>query len=133
MISTREIEKQFQHLNQDWLDIILEIHNLVAEASPGATVEIRRYGIVYYDASRGGPVSAGICQALIKPDHIRLAFNHGAFLPDPKHLLIGETYPKRFMPLSSYDKVPWEYVKALIETSCKFDPRTLEMRAQADG
>jgi hypothetical protein len=83
---------------------------------------------VYYDASRGGPVSAGICQALIKPDHVRLAFNHGAFLPDPKHLLAGETYPKRYLPLPSYDKVPWEYVKELIEVSSKFDPRIPAMR-----
>lgn len=126
MISPHELEMHFGYLKQDWLDIILEIHNLVAQAAPGATVELRRYGIVYYDGARGGPVSAGICQSLVKPDHLRLAFNHGAFLPDPLHLLEGETFPKRFIRLFTYEHAPWEYIESLILASSKFDPRSLE-------
>jgi len=125
MITCREVEKQFQHLDEDRLNIILEIHNLVAAVSPAATVEMRQYGIVYYDASRGGPVSAGICQSLVKTDHVRLAFIHGAFLPDPQGLLKGATFPKRFMRIFHYDDAPWDAVQALIIAHSVFDPRTL--------
>ncbi len=125
MINCREIEQQFKHLDEDRLNILLEIHNLVAAVSPDATVEIRRYGIVYYDAARGGPVTAGICQILVKPDHIRLAFIHGSFLPDPAGLLEGATFPKRFMRLFHYDDAPWDAIQALINAHSVFDPRSL--------
>lgn len=127
MITCRELEKQFLHLDEDRLNILLEIHNLVAVVSPEAAVEIRRYRVVYYDVSRGGPVSAGICQSLVKPDHIRLAFIHGAFLPDPRGLLEGATFPKRFMRIFHYDDAPWDAIQALISAHSKLDPRSLPM------
>jgi len=127
MITCRELERHFQHLDEDRLNILLEIHNLVASVSPEAAVEVRRCGVVYFDASRGGPVSAGICQSLVKPDHIRLAFIHGAFLPDPCGLLEGATFPKRFMRIFYYDDAPWDAIQALISAHNVFDPRTLPM------
>ena len=127
MITCRELEKQFLHLDEDRLNILLEIHNLVAVVSPEAAVEIRRYRVVYYDVSRGGPVSAGICQSLVKPDHIRLAFIHGAFLPDPRGLLEGATFPNRFMRIFYYDDAPWDAIQALKSAHNVFDPRTLPM------
>lgn len=126
MIPIREIEKHFSHLPQDWLNILLEIHNIVAVFSPNAAAEIRRYGIVYYDAARGGPVSAGICQTLLKPDHIRLAFIHGAFLPDPQHMLEGATFPKRYLAIRDFDYAPWDYIQFLIKAHSEFDPRTIQ-------
>jgi hypothetical protein len=125
MISVGEIERNFHFINQDQLAVLLEIHNLVSEISPGASAEIRRYGIVYYDASRGGPVRAGICQSLIKGGHIRLAFIHGAFLPDPYHLLQGETFPKRYVRINEFDTAPWEAMKALIAAHSLLDPAQL--------
>lgn len=125
MINSRDLEKRFAHLPGDQLDILLEIHRMVMLAAPQALAEIRRYGIVYYDSGRGGPVSAGICQTLIRRDQIRLAFIHGAFLPDPDHLLQGETYPKRYLTITSFNRAPWESIRGWIETHAKFDPRTL--------
>jgi hypothetical protein len=122
MISIREIERQYRFLNEAQLSILLEIHNLVAEISPSATVELRHGGIVYYHADKGGPVSAGICQALVKPDHIRLAFIHGALLPDPDHLLEGKTFPKRYVRITDFNQAPWEALKALIKAHSEFDP-----------
>ena len=62
MLTTRELENHFSHLAQNWLSILIEIHNIVAVIAPTATVELRRYGVVYYDGARGGPVSAGIAR-----------------------------------------------------------------------
>ncbi len=125
MISTRELVKHISHLPQNRLSILLEIQNIVAVSAPTATVELRRYGVVYYDGARGGPVSAGICQTLIKPGHIRLAFIHGAFLPDPRHLLQGSTFPKRYLPIQDYDSAPWDYIEFLIKAHSQFDPYSL--------
>jgi hypothetical protein len=121
MIPLHDLEKHFQHLPPDSLDILIEIHNLVARVSPAAIEDIRRDGVVYYDAGRGGPVSGGICQALFEPGDIRLAFNLGVFLPDPAGLLEGERVAKRFMHIRSYDDAPWEQIAALIQASAHFD------------
>jgi len=130
MISVHELETHFSMLPQPLLEILVELRNLVQQIAPGATEVIRREGLVYYWSERGGPVSAGICQIIIKPDHIRLAFNHGTFLPDPDGLLEGDRLVKRFTRLSDYERAPWESLKALIEASSRFDPYAQAFRAK---
>jgi hypothetical protein len=82
----------------------------------------------YFFAERGGPVSAGICQIFIKRDHIRLAFIHGAFLPEPRGLFEGSMKAKRYLRIYSYEDAPWDYLKELIAASSHFDPYTLMMK-----
>ena len=128
MISIHEIEEHFQYLPPYMLDILIELRNLVAKIAPDATEVIHCKGITYYHADRGGPVSAGICQILIQPDHIELAFIHGAFLPDPRGLLEGDRIAKRFTRVTSYDQAPWEDLAELIDASNRFDPYTQTFR-----
>jgi hypothetical protein len=75
------------------------------------------------------PPSCGIspwsCAASSPLSHLRLAFIHGAFLPDPKGLLEGPEKYKRFVKLYSYEHAPWDDLKALITASAHFDPYTL--------
>lgn len=130
MISIRELEDRFRYLPLPFLEIMLEIHSLVGKTAPGAAAEVRHYGVVYYDEKRGGPVSAGICQSLVKPDHIRLAFIHGAFLPDPHGLLEGERLAKRFVRIYSFEEAPWEALEELIRLHSRFDPYTQTFLAQ---
>jgi hypothetical protein len=127
MLPSQVILKHFSFIDSDLLDIVFEIRNLVVDVTPYATEHVQRKGLTYFDAKRGGHVSAGICQILILKDHIRLAFIHGAFLPDPHRLLIqeGERKAKRFIPLDCYNSVPWEQVKELIKASADFDPYSL--------
>ncbi len=89
MISFHELEAHYQFLPAGLLEIVVELRNLVMEVAPEACEEVRAQGLVYYHAERGGPVSAGICQILIQPDHIRLGIQSRSFLPDPTHLLEG--------------------------------------------
>jgi len=128
MITIHEIEEHFHFLHPEILDILLELRNLVARIAPDATEVIHRKGITYYHADLGGPVSAGICQILIQPDHIELAFIHGAFLPDPHHLLVGNLIAKRFIPIISFDQAPWEDLADMIDSSNRFDPYTQTFR-----
>ena len=80
MLSTREVEKylQSQVMPPALRNIVMELRSLIVSIAPGATETFHRTGIKYYAAERGGPVSAGICQINLQPDHVRLAFIHGA-------------------------------------------------------
>jgi hypothetical protein len=118
------IEKYLEHVQPELRDIVLEIRNIVASVAPDATESQHSRGFSYYYKERGGPVSAGICQIGIFQDHIRLGFIHGAFLPDPVGLLVGEPKYKKHVRLYHYEEVPWEYLKQLIESSSRFNPYT---------
>lgn len=118
------IEKYLEHVQPELRDIVLEIRNIVASVASDATESQHSRGFSYYHKERGGPVSAGICQIGIFHDHIRLGFIHGAFLPDPEGLLVGEPKYKKHVRLYHYEEVPWEYLKQLIEASSRFNPYT---------
>lgn len=126
MLPIHEIETFLQRTPIDLQDIVLELRNVIASVAPDAVEVIRWGGLSYFHEGRGGIVSAGICQIGIHKDHIRLAFIHGVFLSDPRHLLEGTQKVKRYIRLSSYDDAPWDYLKQLIEESSRFDPRSLQ-------
>ncbi len=123
MLSLHEIETFLQRTPAHLQEIALELRNLIADAAPDAVEVIRWGGLSYFHEGRGGIVSAGIAQIGIHEDHVRLAFIHGAFLPDPKKLLVGKQKAKRFVRIESFDDAPWNDLRDLIAASSKFDPR----------
>jgi|WetSurMetagenome_2_1015567.scaffolds.fasta_scaffold43214_3 hypothetical protein len=129
MQSTRDIETYLAqlapYLTPELRDIVFELRSLIVSIAPAATETLHRKGFSYYYAERGGPVSAGICQISLHGDHIRLAFNHGAFLPDPKGLLRGDRLVKRYVKIASFDQAPWDDLQNLIDASAHFDPRSI--------
>jgi hypothetical protein len=128
MLPAHFIEKNLQYTRPDLRDIVLEIRNIIASVAPEATESQHSRGFSYYHKERGGPVSAGICQIGIFPDHIRLGFIHGAFLPDPQGLLVGDPKYKKHLRIYQYEEAPWDYMRMLIEASSRFDPYTLKER-----
>lgn len=130
MLSQRELEAHFAGLPPELLDIVVELRNLAVEIAPQACEEVRRHGLVYHHPG-GGPVSAGICGIHAMRDHVRLYFTHGAFLPDPRGLLVDEgRKAMRYVRVESFDSAPWEALRALIEAHARFDPYTQTFRAQ---
>ncbi|MEN6436049.1 MAG: DUF1801 domain-containing protein [Anaerolineaceae bacterium] len=128
MLSIKIIEARFQNLPPDLLDVVLELRNIIAQIAPGVTEESMHNGMVYYMAERGGHVSAGVCLIRVYTDRIRLAFFHGAFLPDPDHLLGGDQIAMRDLKIHSYETAPWEAIRDLIDASYRFDPYTQTFR-----
>lgn len=128
MLPTPHLERYLDLIQPELRDIVLELRSLIAQVAPDATEVAHSKGFTYYHAERGGPVSAGICQISILRDHIRLAFIHGAFLPDPKGLLEGDRKYKRYVRIYSYEAAPWAYFKDLITWSSCFDPYTLSFK-----
>ncbi|TLN09794.1 DUF1801 domain-containing protein [bacterium] len=128
MLTLRELEAHFTYLPPGLLDIVIELRNLVAQLTPRACEEVRRAGLVYYHAG-GGPVSAGICGIHVLPDHVRLYFTHGAFLPDPHRLLIDEgRKAMRYARIDTFDTAPWDALRELIAAHARFDPSTQTFR-----
>jgi hypothetical protein len=128
MLPSRHFEKFLRQTPPHLQDIVIELRNIIASVAPGATETVHRNGFSYFFKERGGPVSAGVCQIGIREDHIRLAFIHGTFLPDPKGLLEGDRQYKRFVRIQSYEDAPWEDLNELITVSSHFDPRSLQFR-----
>ena len=124
MLPFHAVEAYLKYTPSQLSEIVLELRNLVVEEAPGATEDIRHGGIVYYFEESGGPVSAGICGIAIKPDHIRLYFTQGAFIPDRAHLLKGSGKAMRYLELTSFESVPWEEIRVLIKNHADFDPRS---------
>lgn len=127
MRPTAEVERRLQRTPPELREIVLELRSLILSVAPDATERIQRKGFTYYDQAHGGPVSAGLCQIGLQRDHIRLAFVHGAFLPDPQGLLGGPARYKRYVELRSYAQTPWDALKDLIAASARFDPDTLNI------
>jgi hypothetical protein len=127
MLSIHDLERHFSTIDPALLEIVIELRNIVAEFAPQSTERIMRNSLSYHDASRGGPVSAGVCGIIIERDHVSLSFNLGAFLPDPAGLLQSDEgrLAKRFVTICSYADAPWDDLRALIAVSAKFDPYTL--------
>ncbi len=130
MQPTRSIETKLQQIPPELRDIVLELRSLIAAIAPQVAEVPHSRGFSYYFAERGGPVSAGLCQIGIHPDHVRLGFVHGAFLPDPCGLLEGAPRYKRYVRIESFERAPWEALRDLIRASSRFDPYTLSIRPE---
>jgi len=128
MLPTYQIEIYLRLVKPGLHDIVWELRNIIASAAPNATEVMHSRGMSYYHAERGGTVSAGICQIVIREDHIRLAFIHGAFLPDSKGLFEGTSRYKKYIRIYSYEEAPWDDLKELIAASSRFDPRALSLQ-----
>lgn len=126
MLPIHEITTFLQHSPAPLQDIVLELRNIIASTAPDAVEAIRWGGLSYFHEGRGGIVSAGICQIGIHKNHIRLAFIHGAFLPEPRKLFEGTQKYKRYIRIETYDDAPWDYLEQLIGAASQFDPRTLQ-------
>jgi hypothetical protein len=126
MLPLHHIENFLKFTPLHLQEIVFELRNIIVSVAPDATEVVRWGGLSYFHEGRGGIVSAGICQIGIEKDHVRLAFIHGAFLPDPRKLLSGTGKAKRFIEISSYEDAPWDYFKELIAASAKFDPHALK-------
>jgi hypothetical protein len=126
MLSISEIERYFQSEPPNLLEIILELRNLIFMIAPDATEMIQWKGVTYFDANRGGSISAGICQIHVVNHCVHLSFIHGKFLPDTDTLLEGSQKYKRYVRICSFDNAPWESLKKLIQASKEFDPYTLK-------
>ncbi len=122
-LSIRDVERFLQFQPPDLRDLVLELRELVLTTAPQAAEALRWKGLVYFRPELGGPVRGSLCQISLHPDHVRLGFIHGAFLPDPCGLLINEgRKAKRYVPLAPGKPVDWEALGAMVQAASIYDP-----------
>jgi hypothetical protein len=122
-----EVERVLRFQPREWVDVLLEVRNIVAKVAPTATERINAKGLTFYDAEKGGPVKGGICGVEIRDNCVRVSFAHGVFLDDPKSLLKGDRLYMRFLEISSFDDALWIDIEKLIQASARFDCTKLEL------
>jgi len=103
---------------------VASLRRLVLDLCPDTAERVSWGGLSYFDAARGGPVSAGICQIVVRDGAVRLDFIHGASLPDPHGLLRCEEgrKAKRFVPIFSANEPAREHLRELVRAAAEFDP-----------
>ena len=91
MLSVQEIEEFYKELPAELLDIVLELRSVIYTICPAVTEIIQWKGLTYYDSSRGGPVSAGLCQifAASAVSNLFLRFPKDSF---EKIFVLGKPY-----------------------------------------
>jgi len=119
------IENAFRFQRQDLVDLVLEIRNIVARVNPSADERIGSSGLTFYDAGKGGTITGGICFVDIRENHVRISFGLGAFLDDPKSLLLGDQLHMRYLDISSFDDAPWTDIETFIHDSANLDGSAL--------
>ncbi len=126
MLPIHQVETFLQHTPLPLQEVVFELRDIIAYVAPDVAEVVRWGGLSYFHEERGGIVSAGICQIGLQKDHIQLAFIHGAFLSDPRHLLEGKQKAKRFVRIDSFENAPWDYLKELIVSASRFDPYSVQ-------
>lgn len=121
-LSNSEVQRFLAFARPELREIALEMRNLVSSVCPYATERILWGGLSYHDSAKGGPVKGAICQIELDREEVRLSFIHGARLSDPDRLLAGGQKSKRHLGMDSYDRVPWDAVRRLIEDAAALDP-----------
>ena len=120
-----EVERALRFKPPDMVDLLLEVRSIVARVVPWATERISLGGLTYYDASKGGTITGGICFVDIQDDHVRIRFGLGVFLDAPKSLLAGDRLYMRYLDISSFDDAPWTDIEDLIQASANLDSSKL--------
>jgi hypothetical protein len=105
--------------------LMLEIRNIVARVKPSADERIGSTGLTFYDSNKGGTITGGICFVDIQEGYVRIRFGLGAFLDDPKSLLLGDQINMRYIDISSFDDAPWSDIETLIQASANLDGSVL--------
>jgi hypothetical protein len=125
MLSLHEVDEIFASQPAELLDIVHELRNLIVLVLPSAAEKRVWQGLAYFDPARGGVIKGGLCQISIKNQAVILSFIHGAFLPDPDHLLAGTARYKKEIRLTAYEQTPWPALQELLQASAAFDPVSL--------
>ena len=104
-------------------DLALATRALVLEVAPGLAETIAFGALCYYKAGAAyGTIGGNVCLIDEKRGALRLAFLHGASLPDPEGLLEGTAKAKRDLGIRDLDDLRRPAVADLIRAAVAHDP-----------
>ena len=107
----------------EFCDLVLELRELIRKTAPGVCEGIRFHSLFYFKPDVPyGSIGGNVCGIGWKGDELHLAFLHGAFLPDPEHLLTGQGKAKRHVEIRSRADIRNPALRDLIRASLQHDP-----------
>jgi hypothetical protein len=81
-------------------DLALKLRDFILATTPGVDEAVRFRSLCYFKPDhRYGAIGGNVCAIDLREDCVRLAFLHGAALPDPDHLLQGRAKAKRYVEI----------------------------------
>ena len=118
-----EIEGLLSGWPEDVRDLARAARDLVLEIAPALSEKIAFGALGYVKAGVPyGVIGGNVCLVDVKRGRLRLAFLHGAFLPDPEGLLEGTAKAKREVPLADLEDLRRPAIAALIRAAVAYDP-----------
>jgi len=107
----------------EFCDLVLELRELIRKTAPGVCEGIRFHSLFYFKPGFPyGSIGGNVCAIGWKGDELQLAFLHGAFLPDPEHLLKGKAKAKRHVEIRSRADIRNPALRNLIRAALQYDP-----------
>ncbi len=118
----RLLESLLAECSDEACEILMAVREMMAGFAPRVVETIRERGISYHKPDEGGFVKGGVGGIDPHDDGVRFKFIHGAFLPDPQHLLEGDQIAMRQLTLHSMREVRRPAFKALVRAAVDFIP-----------
>jgi hypothetical protein len=122
-LSGPEVAAFLRNCNADNAELILELRNFVHKVAPDVTEAIKFHSLCYFVRGRPyGAIGGNVCGIGEHKGTVYLSFIHGAALPDPEGLLVGDGKAMRKIPIYSSADFRRPAVRELILASMRYDP-----------
>lgn len=122
-----EIAKLLRDEPEDLCDLAMELRKFVLSVAPQLSETIAFHALCYYKSGQPyGVIGGNVCLIAPRDDCLHLAFIHGASLPDPEGLLMGNAKAKRFIRLRSMRDIQPRAVRKLLRSAIEFNPKDRE-------
>ncbi len=117
-----QIARLFPGATQAELRLLLATRRAILKTVPACHERVKWGALSYQKPDPDAAVKGGICQLYHWRGQVLVGFIHGAFLPDPAHLLQGAAKAKRVLPIPSPAFLKDPRFLALLRAAAKYDP-----------
>ena len=112
------LERLLNSLHPGVLNLVIKLRILVIGSNPNLVERIYpSWKTIGYGTSV--KMSAQVCYIEALEKSVRLGFNRGAFLPDPKHLLIGTGDLLRYIQIDRENEINSTAIQDLLKVAWK--------------
>ena len=112
------LERLLNSLHPGVLNLVIKLRILVIGSNPGLVERVYpSWKTIGYGSSV--KMSAQVCYIEAMEKSVRLGFNRGAFLPDPKHLLEGTGDLLRFIQFNQEKEINSNAILDLLRAAWK--------------
>ena len=122
-LTGEEIEPILQSCTEENARLILELRDFIGGVVPEVTEAIKFHSLCYFKPDMPyGSIGGNVCGIGEHKGTVYLSFIHGASLPDPEGLLLGDGKAMRKIPISCSWDIDKSAFEKLIVASVHYNP-----------